>query len=85
MQDAHFTDDECLYVKFPVGGGTFNSVSRRISKHLQSPIVSSDRVCIRTCGQGPEDPADISYTTTPAPPKIVYAVSLKMVIIIIIK
>lgn len=52
MQDAQFGDDSCLYFLYPIKGGTFHSVSKKIGKHLQSPVPSSDRVCIRSCGFG---------------------------------
>jgi len=51
-QDIQFTDDNCVYLKFPVHGGTYNTVSKKIGKHLHTPFISSDRVCIRSCGQG---------------------------------
>ena len=51
-QDVQFTDDTCLYFKFPVNGGTRNAVNKKIGKHLQTPFISSDRVCIRSCGLG---------------------------------
>ena len=35
-----------------MAGGTFNAVSKKIHKHEQTPFVSSDRVCIRSCGLG---------------------------------
>ena len=68
-------------MKFPVQGGTYNAVSKKISKHLQTPFISSDRVCIRSCGGGglAGGGGAISYTTTPAPPKIYYNIGLKMV------
>ena len=42
-QDVQFTDDTC---------GTRNAVNKKIGKHLQTPFISSDRVCIRSCGLG---------------------------------
>lgn len=51
-QDAQFGDDSCLYFLYPIKGGTFHSVSKKIGKHVQSPVPSSDRVCIRSCGFG---------------------------------
>ena len=66
-------------MKFPVQGGTYNAVSKKISKHLQTPFISSDRVCILSCGGGDTGGGAISYTTTPAPPKIYYNIGLKMV------
>lgn len=37
---------------FPVKGGEFNPVSKKIKKHMSVPIVSTQRVCIRHCPKG---------------------------------
>ncbi|CAK1547848.1 unnamed protein product [Leptosia nina] len=52
-KDLAFTDTECLYIMFVPQGGNFDAVNKRTSKHLQVPIVSDDRICIKPCG--PED------------------------------
>jgi len=51
-QDLSFTDDHCLYLFFPVLGGAFNVVNKKIRKHEQVPPISSQRVCIKSCGKG---------------------------------
>ena len=50
-QDLSFTEDECLYMLFPVKGGTYLKRSQRFSKHVQTPIVSSEKICIKSCGE----------------------------------
>lgn len=52
FQDLSFTDDHCLYVFFPVKGGDFNPVNKKIRKHDQIPVVTTSRVCIKSCGLG---------------------------------
>lgn len=37
---------------FPVRGGAFNSVNKKIRKHEVIPAVSSERICIKSCGSG---------------------------------
>lgn len=51
-KDWAFTDDQCLYMMFPVKGGAFNSVNKKIRKHEVVPVVSAERICIRSCGNG---------------------------------
>lgn len=51
-QDLSFTDDHCLYLFFPVLGGAFNVVNKKIRKHEQVPPISPQRVCIKSCGKG---------------------------------
>ncbi|XP_044004188.1 uncharacterized protein LOC122849534 isoform X2 [Aphidius gifuensis] len=48
-KDLSFTDDHCLYMMFPVKGGEYNQVNKKIKKHA-SIFVSSKKVCIRSCG-----------------------------------
>ena len=50
-QDLSFTEDECLYMLFPIKGGTYLKRSKRFSKHVQTPIVSSEKICIKSCGE----------------------------------
>lgn len=52
FQDLSFSDNQCLYVMFPVKGGAFNSVNKKIRKHEVVPSISSDRICIKSCGNG---------------------------------
>lgn len=52
FQDLSFTDDKCLYLMFPVKGGQFNAVNKKIRKHDLVPSISAQRVCIRSCGEG---------------------------------
>lgn len=49
-RDLSFTDDRCLYMMYPVKGGIFNAVSKKIRKHDAVPVVSSERICIKSCG-----------------------------------
>lgn len=51
-QDLSFTDDNCLYLFFPVLGGAFNVVNKKTRKHEQVPPISAQRVCIKSCGKG---------------------------------
>lgn len=37
---------------FPVKGGPFNAVNKKIRKHGSIPIVTPQRVCIKSCGDG---------------------------------
>ena len=48
-QDIAFTDDEGMYMIFPVRGGKFNGVNKRIKKHERTPIASSEKIFIRSC------------------------------------
>lgn len=73
--DINFTDDGCLFFKFPVSGGVYNAVNKKIGKHLQTPFVS-DRICIKSCGL--DDLGGTGYSTTPSPPKIYYNVGMKL-------
>jgi len=43
-KDWAFTDTDCLYFIFPVGGGPHTI--RGISKHIDTPIISSRKICI---------------------------------------
>lgn len=51
-KDLSFTNDHCLFMMFPVKGGAFNSVNKKIRKHEEVPTISSERICIRSCGNG---------------------------------
>ncbi|KAG8041160.1 hypothetical protein G9C98_002148 [Cotesia typhae] len=75
-KDFSFTDDHCLYMMFPVKGGIFNSVNKKIRKHTRVPFVSSDRICIKSCGIDEPDDYDMM---TAAPSGIDYEVEVKLV------
>ena len=49
FQDVAFTDDKGLYMIFPVKGGRFNGVNKKIRKHEETPSVSSERIFIKSC------------------------------------
>ena len=76
-QDHSFTDEHCLYMMFLTKGGSFNSVNKKIRKHEQVPVVTDNRICIKTCGldQNVYD----AEATTPAPNRLAYAVSMKLI------
>ncbi|CAG2115515.1 unnamed protein product [Medioppia subpectinata] len=48
-KDFQFTDTNCPYLIFPVMGGVFNAVNKRIRKHETTPIISDRKVCISSC------------------------------------
>ncbi|KAB7506882.1 hypothetical protein Anas_02118 [Armadillidium nasatum] len=78
-EDLSFTDSKCLYLVFPVKGGKANYVNKRISKHQQTPTISSQRICIRSCSKfGGADGKPIVFTTTPRPPELIYNVEFKI-------
>lgn len=60
---------------FPIKGGTFSSVSKKIKKHELIPFISVERVCIRSCGEDEE--SDI--LTTQEPPGLDYNVKVKII------
>ncbi|XP_030757105.1 uncharacterized protein LOC115882976 isoform X4 [Sitophilus oryzae] len=74
-RDLDFTDDRCLFMMFPVKGGAFNSVNKKIRKHEVLPVVSTERICIKSCGN--DDLYD--YQTTTESPGIDYKVQVKVV------
>jgi hypothetical protein len=51
-QDVAFTDTEPMYMIFPVKGGTYNGVNKKIRKHEVTPTASSERIFIRSCRTG---------------------------------
>lgn len=61
---------------FPVHGGMFNGVNKKIRKHNLVPEISPERICIKSCGG---DDWDDSEMTTPEPPGIGYNVEIKIV------
>ncbi|KAJ2945024.1 hypothetical protein O0L34_g1921 [Tuta absoluta] len=64
-RDLAFTDEQCLYMMFITQGGGFDAVNKRTSKHLQTPVVSEEKICIRSCGP---EPAEDEITTEPPIP-----------------
>ncbi|UXI19334.1 katanin p80 WD40 repeat-containing subunit B1-like [Sarcoptes scabiei] len=52
-RDYQFSDTDCPYFIFPVMGGVFNAVNKRIRKHESIPIISDRRVCVRSCRRSP--------------------------------
>lgn len=47
--DFQFTDDSCAYFFFPIQGGHFNAINKKLSMHEKLPIVSKRRICIKRC------------------------------------
>lgn len=76
-QDHSFTDEHCLFMMFPVKGGAFNAVNKKTRKHEDIPIVTENRICIKSCGLDAVD--YVGETTTPAPNRLAYAVSMKLI------
>lgn len=73
--DLSFTEDHCLFMMFPVKGGSFNAVNKRVRKHESIPVVTDERVCIKSCGL---DLIPANAPTTPAPNRLAYAVQMKL-------
>lgn len=76
VKDLSFTEDHCLYLMFPIAGGRFNAVNKKMSKHEQTPIVTESRVCIKSCGLDVSGNADAPIKRAPA--QLAYAVSVKL-------
>lgn len=76
-QDLSFSDEHCLYMMFPVKGGAYNAVNKKIRKHEDIPIVTDSRICIKSCGLDLDTYA--GETTTPAPSRLAYAISMKLI------
>lgn len=74
--DYSFTDEHCLYLMFPVNGGSFHAVNKKIKKHGGIPVVTDTRVCIKSCGLASDN--YVGPSTTPAPNRLAYAVSVKL-------
>lgn len=75
-KDLSFTNDHCLYMMFPVTGGRFNAVNKKMNKHEQTPVITDQRVCIKSCGL--ENLSEIETPEVKEPPKLTYAVSVKL-------
>lgn len=74
--DFSFTEDKCLYLMFPVIGGRFNAVNKKMSKHEQVPVVTYSRVCIKSCGRELLENSILSVDKLPS--QLAYAVSVKL-------
>lgn len=48
---------------FPVQGGEFNRVNKKIQKHLVNPSISTERICIKSCGNGKQSLTVLSKNT----------------------
>ena len=57
---------------FPVKGGRFNAVNKKLRKHEETPTPSSERIFIRPCRTAD---GKSTFTTTPKPAQIVYSVN----------
>jgi hypothetical protein len=75
-QDVAFTDDKGMYMIFPVKGGRFNGVNKKLRKHEETPIPSSERILIKSCRTADGRP---TFTTTPKPAQLMYRASLRFV------
>lgn len=64
--DLGFTEDRCLHLVFPVWGGTYNSVLRKLGRHARSPHVSKHPLCLRGCR--PPPPPTVLPTAPPTAP-----------------
>ena len=51
-QDIAFTDTEDRYMIFPIKGGGYNGVNKKLYKHEEVPIASSERIFIKSCRTG---------------------------------
>ena len=47
--DYQFSDTSCPYFIFPIQGGVFNAVNKRLRKHEQVPLISESRICVKSC------------------------------------
>lgn len=74
--DLSFTDDHCLYMMFPVLGGRYNAVNKKMSKHESVPVVSDARICIKSCGRELLENSISSVEKSPS--QLAYAVSVKL-------
>jgi len=75
-QDVAFTDTEGMYMIFPIKGGRYNGVNKKIRKHEEIPIPSTERIFIKNCRTADGKP---TFTTTPKPPQLLYQANLKFV------
>merc|ERR1719481_980321 len=71
-RDVAFTDAEGLYFIFPVKGGTYTKEDKKIRKHQQTPMASSEKIFIKNC----RTPDGKLTSTTTAKPKLAVGVDL---------
>ena len=71
-RDLSFTDDHCLYMMYPVKGGIFNAVNKKIRKHDAIPVVSAERICIKSCG-----PEGCSFVTIYVLQSVYYLIKIR--------
>uniref|UniRef100_A0AAG5DA54 Microtubule-associated protein tau n=1 Tax=Anopheles atroparvus TaxID=41427 RepID=A0AAG5DA54_ANOAO len=74
--DLAFTEDRCLYLMFPIEGGAFNPVNKKLGKHGSVPVVTDTRVCMKSCAKMFEQLQTIA--ATPAPDRVAYGASIKL-------
>lgn len=75
-QDIAFTDTEDRYMIFPIKGGGYNGVNKKLYKHEEVPIASSERIFIKSCRTADGKP---TFTTTPKPPQLMVTAEVKFV------
>ncbi|KAI2797576.1 hypothetical protein BLOT_014110 [Blomia tropicalis] len=63
-RDYQFSDTNCPYFIFPVMGGVFNAVNKRIRKHESTPVISDRPICIRSCRAPTTTTSTTSTSTT---------------------
>ncbi|XP_050076124.1 uncharacterized protein LOC126563522 [Anopheles maculipalpis] len=74
--DLAFAEDRCLYMMFPIEGGVFNELNKKLGKHASVPYVTDTRVCIKSCAKQFEQLLNVA--ATPAPDRIAYGASIKL-------
>jgi len=70
-RDVQFTDTECFYFMYAYGPVFFGD----IRKHEESPVVTGERICIKSC-PGPTTPTTTT-TTTPPPTTVTISRTLR--------
>ena len=71
-RDYQFSDTNCPYFIFPVMGGVFNAVNKRIRKHENTPVISDQRICVRSCRAPTTTTTTSTTSTTMAPTTLNY-------------
>ena len=71
-----FTDNDGIFLIFPVKGGAFNAANKKIRKHERTPTATAQRVFIKACRNEDGSP---TFTTTPRPAQLMYEASVKFV------
>lgn len=74
--DLAFSEEQCLYLMFPLNGGIFNPVNKKIRKHDSTPVVTDTRVCVKSCPQLFENL--FNDASTPAPERVAYGAAFKL-------